>query len=266
MPRDTLYIVIPAYNESGNIRHVVHDWHAIVQAHAGFTEKGQPTSRLVIIDDGSKDDTYAILQSLVKDYPLLVPITKPNSGHGATILYGYRYAIEHGADYVFQTDSDGQTDPAEFEAFWDRRTDNDMVIGWRRGRQDGLSRVVTTRVLRLAVWLFLGVWVKDANTPFRLMKARPLKDALRLIPEKFFLSTVLLSAIFIRKGEPVAFLPVTFKPRQAGTNSINIPRIFRIGCRSVIAFLRLRPIMEKIGRDARKNDPTSRDTKGGRDA
>lgn len=47
-------------------------------------------------------------------YPQLIGITKPNSGHGATVLYAYKYAIQNGADYVFQTDSDGQTLTEEF--------------------------------------------------------------------------------------------------------------------------------------------------------
>ena len=56
--------------------------------------------------------------------PLLVAQTKPNGGHGSTVLYGYRYAIENGADYVFQTDSDGQTPPSEFDEFWESSRTN----------------------------------------------------------------------------------------------------------------------------------------------
>ena len=78
-------------------------------------------SRLVVIDDGSKDSTYAIMQKMAETMPKFVPLTKPNGGHGATVLYGYRYALDHGADYVFQTDSDGQTVPSEFENFWEKR-------------------------------------------------------------------------------------------------------------------------------------------------
>ena len=127
---DKLFIVIPAYNEEENIRQVVEDWCPVVEKHNGEGE-----SRLVIIDDGSKDHTFEILKSCAEDKPLLLPLTKPNGGHGATVLYGYHYALDHDADYIFQTDSDGQTLPEEFEPFWAERENYDMVIGWRRGRQ-----------------------------------------------------------------------------------------------------------------------------------
>ena len=99
---EKLYIVIPAYNERDNIYQVLDDWYPVVEKHCGGGE-----SRLVVIDDGSKDDTYAIMQEYAKTHPLFQPLTKPNGGHGATVLYGYRYALKQGADYIFQTDSDG---------------------------------------------------------------------------------------------------------------------------------------------------------------
>ena len=61
------------------------------------------------------------MESMKKDFPQLIPLDKPNSGHGATVLYLYRYAIENGADYIFQTDSDGQTNPEEFWQMYENR-------------------------------------------------------------------------------------------------------------------------------------------------
>lgn len=226
-----LYIVIPAYNESENIRQVVNDWYPIVEAH-----DGNGTSRLVIVDDGSRDDTYAILQEMAKSRPLLEPLTKPNGGHGAAILYGYRFALARGADFVFQTDSDGQTLPTEFAPFWEQRNDFDMVIGQRIGRQDGISRVFVTRTLRLVIRLCFGVFVPDSNTPYRLMKADMLRGCLELIPDDFFLSNVLISVICAKKGFKVQYIPITFRPRQGGVNSINLRRIFRIGLRALTDF------------------------------
>ena len=115
---DILYIVIPAYNEEANIGDVIESWYPIIEKHNGG---GQ--SRLVIIDDGSRDRTLEIMQEAAKTRPLLVPLTKENKGHGATVLYGYKYALREGADFIFQTDSDGQTLPEEFEPFWERRND-----------------------------------------------------------------------------------------------------------------------------------------------
>lgn len=229
---DKIYFVMPAYNEAENIEEVVRQWHPVV-------EKAGGDSRLVIANDGSKDNTYDKMLALQKTYPLLVPLDKPNSGHGATVLFLYRYALEHGADYVFQTDSDGQTLPQEFMAFYECRGAYDFVIGCRKGRQDGKSRVFVTKVLRLVVLLIFHVWVKDANTPFRLMKTETLRKIMTVIPADFFLSNVAISAIAVRWKYPVKWIPVTFRPRQGGVNSINLKRIFKIGWKALGDFSKI---------------------------
>lgn len=222
--KDTLYIIIPAYNEEENIMKTIQDWYPIVEK---YNSNG--SSRLVIIDDGSTDKTYHLLTEATKDRPLLLPITKDNSGHGSSVLFGYQYALAHNADFIFQTDSDGQTLSSEFAKFWHLRDEYDMIIGWRKNRQDGISRLFVTKTLKLVIRLCFGVSVKDANTPFRLMKASVLKEYISLIPENFNLSNVLLSVIYAKKNLSVKYLPITFRPRQGGTNSIDISKIFYIG-------------------------------------
>lgn len=219
---DKLYIVIPAYNEEENIGQVIRDWYPVVK-------KVGNESRLLIIDDGSKDATYEVSKNLAKEFEQLEVLTKPNGGHGATVLYGYRHAIRQGADYVFQTDSDGQTLPSEFPEFWKRRKKYAMVIGHRKGRQDGLSRVFVTKTLKVVCRICFHVTVMDANTPFRLMQAETLKENLKLIPDNYNLSNVIISVIYAKKRLSVKYLPITFRPRQGGVNSINMKKIFKIG-------------------------------------
>lgn len=226
---DKLYIVIPAYNEEENIKGVIDDWYPVV-------EKAGGESRLVIIDDGSKDNTYEIMKEYAKTRPMFEPVTKPNGGHGATVLYGYNYALEQGADYVFQTDSDGQTLPSEFGPFWEERKSYDMIIGWRNGRQDGFSRVFVTKTLKLVIRMCFGVKVTDANTPYRIMKADTLKKYIGLVPKDFNLSNVILSVIYAKKGCKVKYIPITFRPRQGGVNSINLKKIFGIGKKALHDF------------------------------
>ena len=85
----SLFIVIPAYNESENIEQTIRDWYPIVESN---NKEGK--SRLVIINDGSKDNTLQLVKAQMKDHPLLIALDKPNGGHGSTVLYGYRYAIK----------------------------------------------------------------------------------------------------------------------------------------------------------------------------
>lgn len=230
---DVLYMVMPAYNEEANIESVVAEWHPIVA-------KTGSESRLVVFDDGSKDSTYQKLLDLKTKYPQLEAVTKPNSGHGATLLYAYNYALDKGADYIFQTDSDGQTIPSEFLPFWEARKDYAAQIGHRNHRQDGFSRVFVTKTLKLVIKLVFKVSVTDANTPFRLMNRDVLAKYLPKIPKDFNLSNVILSVLLVKNNENIRFMPITFRPRQGGVNSINLKKIFKIGKKAVKDFKEIR--------------------------
>lgn len=230
---EKLYIVIPAYNEEENIETVAREWHEIVQ-------KTGEASRLVIIDDGSGDSTYQKLCALKTELPQMEPLRKKNGGHGAALLYGYRHALKAGADYIFQTDSDGQTLPGEFWAFWECRHETDAVIGCRTGRQDGISRIFVTKVLKLVLRMVFRLDVPDANTPFRLMRRELLDKYIGQVPAGFNLSNVLLTVLFLNGREKVRFIPVTFRPRQGGTNSINMRKIIKIGMQAVRDFRMIR--------------------------
>ena len=230
--KSKVYFVMPAYNEEANIEDVIKQWHPVCEK---INETGDE-AKLVIANDGSKDNTYGIMKQLQEKYPFLVAIDKPNSGHGATVLYLYRYAIENGANYVFQTDSDGQTLPEEFWQMWENKENFDFQIGTRGGRQDGGSRVFVTKTLRLVVWLMFHVWVKDANTPFRLLNIEKLKPILDIIPTDYNLANVAVSAIAVRWNYNIAWYPITFRPRQGGVNSINMKRIFKIGVKALSDF------------------------------
>lgn len=229
MKMNKLYIVIPAYNENETIETVIEQWYTIV-------EKVGEDSRLVIIDDGSKDNTYEIVKKCAETRKQLIPLTKENSGHGATVLFAYHYAIQQGADYIFQTDSDGQTLPEEFWNLWEQRESYDMLIGNRSNRKDGISRVFVTKVLKLVIKVCFRVNVTDANTPFRLMKADVLEENLTLVPKDFNLSNVLISVIYAKKNLKVKYVPITFRQRQGGKNSINLRKIFKIGLKAVQDF------------------------------
>lgn len=230
---EKLYIVIPAYNEEMNVEDVVREWHGIVKR-VGLD------SRLVIIDDGSKDKTYNKLQELSLEYSQLMPVTKPNGGHGATVLYGYHLALDEGADYIFQTDSDGQTIAEEFWPLWEQRAEYDAQIGHRNHREDGASRVFVTKVLKLVLFLVFGESIQDANTPFRLISSDIMKKHIVNIPKDFNLSNVMLTVSLVKEKENIRFLPITFRPRQGGVNSINFRRIIGIGRQAVKDFIAIR--------------------------
>lgn len=238
MKNDSLYIVMPAYNEEENIEEVVKEWHEVVEKIGG-------DSRLVVVDDGSKDNTYKKLCELKEKYKFLEPVTKKNEGHGATVLYAYQYALNKKADYIFQTDSDGQTLPSEFWGFWDDREKYAAIIGHRNHRQDGFSRIIVTKTLKLVLKCIFGLNITDANTPYRLMKREILEKYIKEIPEKFNLSNVMLTVLLVYNKENIEFRPITFRPRQGGVNSINFKKIIGIGKQAVKDFRQIKKTMKK---------------------
>lgn len=234
-----IYFVMPAYNEEPNIDTTVSQWYPMV-------ESSGTGSRLIVADDGSKDKTYEKLLTLKEKYPQLVPLTKKNQGHGPTVIFLYRYAIEHDADFIFQTDSDGQTNPAEFPAFLDAAKEYDCVMGNRIVRGDGNSRKMVENVLRTYVWLFFHVWIPDANAPFRLMKASVVAKYLDVMSADFNLPNAVLAACFSKFHEKVVYKVITFKPRMGGVNSINMKKIFVIGKKAIADFWKISRNLRKL--------------------
>lgn len=234
---DTLYIVMPAYNEEENIESVVRSWYPVLK---GKSE----SSRLVIADSGSRDRTHEILEQLRSgEFPQLEILHTDNQYHGPKVIALYKHAIASGADYIFQTDSDGQTDPEEFGAFWKARRKYTGIFGNRKVRGDGKDRAFVEKVVCALVLLYFGVKIPDANAPFRLMKAQTVARYIDKMPEDYNLPNIMMTTYFAYYREPTAFRTISFKPRQAGVNSVNIPRIVKIGWNALGDFRKLKKDM-----------------------
>ena len=177
---------------------------------------------------------------MAENRPLLVPLSKENGGHGSAVLYGYRYAIEAGAEWIFQTDSDGQTNPAEFDQFWANRNDYDAVIGIRTARGDGRDRKFVEKTVCFLLRMIFGVKIADANAPFRLMKSDLVKKYIGKLPENYGLPNIMFTTYFVYFKEKVLFLPISFTPRKAGKSSISLKKIMKIGWKAIGDFRRLR--------------------------
>ncbi|MCR5312744.1 MAG: glycosyltransferase family 2 protein [Bacteroidaceae bacterium] len=220
---EKIYIVMPAYNEEDNIQEVIEQWYPILNGKSG-------DSKIVIADSGSKDRTHEILVNMKNtEYPQIEILSETNQYHGPKVIALYKYAIENGADYIFQTDSDGQTDPNEFEMFWDERENYDGIFGNRTVRGDGKDRAFVEQVVCKLLKIYFGVNVPDANAPYRLMKADVVNKYLSRMPADYNLPNIMITTFFSYYDEKIDFKEISFKPRQAGVNSINIPRIIKIG-------------------------------------
>jgi len=213
-----LAVIIPVYNEQDSIQKVIHEWILeLDQACEHYT--------ILAIDDGSRDNSLAILYELQKQYESrLMVITRPNRGHGQTCLEGYHHADKLGARFVFQIDSDWQCDPRYFPAFWNSRHQAVITSGVRKSRDDGWKRIIVTKTLRLMLLLAFRVDCPDANVPYRLMQTSAIQGAIRQIPTDFHLANVAL-AVLLRKDKSVthAFIPIGFRERYGGEPSVKLP-------------------------------------------
>lgn len=209
-----LLIVMPVYNEQESIRKVVTEWLPEI-------ERATVNFQLLAIDDGSTDDTPAILNSLRMEVGSRFEfISRGNRGHGQTCMQGYRLAVERKIPYILQIDSDGQSDPRYFSDFWNRRNDYDVIYG-KRVRQDGIRRIVASLILKLSLRLLARVDCVDPNVPYRLMNTRRCATSIALVPTSVSLANVAL-AVSLRREAAVRHgsVEIGFPPRHGGEASV----------------------------------------------
>ncbi len=237
--KETLYIVMPAYNEEENITKTITSWLPILK-------NGNSKSRLVIADTGSSDNTNKILKELQNKYPQIVILSEGLKQHGPKLIQLYKYAIQNQADWVFQTDSDGQTNPLEFKDFWTLKNKYDAIIGNRVVREDGKSRKFVENTLCRILKIVFGkkVDLEDANAPFRLMKTSLLEKYISKFKDDYNLPNVMLCVFFKYYNENIKFKEITFKPREKGVNSINIKKIVKIGVNAINDFYEFKKDMK----------------------
>jgi len=204
-------IVMPAYNEADIIERSVREWYDVISR--------LPGSELIVVDDCSTDGTGAVLARLAAELPDLRPLRPArNGGHGRALRRGFEHATKL---WVFQTDSDRQHLPSEFWALWERRDGVDFVLGVRSSRADGTTRVAITTVMRLANALLWGLWIRDANCPFKLMHRDALMKVLARIPRNSFIPMVMVSIVCRKMRFAVAEVEVRHLPRRGGEQSLH---------------------------------------------
>lgn len=224
---ESLAIVMPVYNEEGAIATVLEDWVAMLAT--------VPDARATIhvYDDGSRDGSARILAAMAARHPQRIVVhNKVNSGHGPTILLGYRE--QRGSDWLFQIDSDGEIGPGKFSAVWARRRSFDFLIGRRENRRSPVARRVVTMIMKLTVWLCYGRGVDDINCPFRLMRGSVVAPYLERLPADTFAPNVLLSGLASRHGWRIYQEPVLFAERTTGEVSIKKWKLLTAAIRSFV--------------------------------
>jgi glycosyltransferase involved in cell wall biosynthesis len=213
-----LSVFFPAYNEEKNIEKTVEGCISILK---DITPKWE----VVIIDDGSKDNTGKISQKLADKYKGLVRVIthRPNRGYGGALksgLYGCKY------DWIAFTDSDGQFDFGEIYHFIDtaKTQKADLVIGYRIKREDPLLRIAIANMLKVWNFIFYGSHFKDADCGFKLVK----KEVIDKIPPLQTESAITETEFLIRAkkaGFKIVEIGVRHFPRKEGSQTGGNPKV-----------------------------------------
>jgi dolichol-phosphate mannosyltransferase len=211
-------VVMPVYNEEGVIAEVIDKWTAMLSRVVKRFE-------IHAYNDGSRDQTLSILYQLQQTNPHLVVYDKPNSGHGPTVIKGYREASE--AEWIFQMDSDDELGPKPFETLWKQRESYDFLIGRRTGRDQLLARRIMTHVSRLLIELLYGKGVYDVNCPYRLMRSEPFRACFFSLPERTFAPNLIVTGYAVIKGMACFEVDVPFRGRRTGEVSIKKWRLMK---------------------------------------
>lgn len=201
MKTDTLVVVIPVYNEEQCIEQVISDWgNKLTELELNFT--------LLVVNDGSRDNTGSILGELSKKYSYLKVLNQENAGHGAAVKNGYIHALSFKSDYIFQTDSDNQFTPKDFEMVWSQRTKSKAVFGYRQNRKDPASRKLISFFMKKRILDFFGVEIPDANIPYRLFETQFLRNMLSVLNPGSFAPNVFLSILSFKLLGSCPVVPV----------------------------------------------------------
>ena len=205
----SLSLVFPAYNEEENLEKLVKD-----ADDAG--RQNVEDYEIIVVDDGSTDGTPRILNQLKKDYPNLVVYThSPNKGYTAALRTGFSKARK---DLIFYSDADNQFNLKEIYLLLESIDNNDMVVGYRRDRQDSWIRIFVSRCFNVISHAVFHFTVRDVDCAFKLFR-RKVFDKIKITSDHFMVDTEIMSKAVVY-GFCVTEVGVTHLPRQAGETTV----------------------------------------------
>jgi glycosyltransferase involved in cell wall biosynthesis len=209
-------VVIPMRNEAPNLQQLYHELIGALDAYGRRFE-------VLVIDDGSTDDTFARLAVLQASDPRLRIIRfRRNFGQTAAFAAGFTHAR---GQFIVTCDGDGQNDPADIPAMVERiRSGPDIVAGWRKNRKDPfLNRRLPSMIANAIISFATGVRLHDYGCSLKVFRAEVVKS-MRLYGEMHRF----LPAIAAEQGVDIAEQVVNHRKRLHGKSKYGISRTVRV--------------------------------------
>ncbi len=218
--RPSISAFFPAYNDAGTIPSMV--------IAADITLRSLTDDyEIIVVNDGSTDQTGEVLEELKRVYPCLrVVHHKVNRGYGGALRSGFASATK---EFVFYTDGDAQYDPREMTLLVDAMApDVDVVNGYKVKRSDPLHRVVIGKLYHWMVKAAFGLTVRDTDCDFRLFRRRVF-EKVRLERNSGVICVEMMKKVQ-DAGFNIAQVPVSHHHRVYGHSQFfNFRRVFRVG-------------------------------------
>ncbi|GJM42757.1 MAG: hypothetical protein DHS20C20_30390 [Ardenticatenaceae bacterium] len=200
---------MPAFNEAENIPNMVADVLRVVPQLADDFE-------IIVVDDGSRDDTAVVTQQLAAQHPQLRLVQhEMNRGYGTAVLTGLTHATK---ELVFFTDADRQFDLAEIEKLLEHIETADLVVGYRAPRRDPFMRRLNGKGWSWLVTLLFGYTARDIDCAFKLMR----RTVVERLQDEIGSGGATFSAEFLVRAKKAGFkiveVPIRgHRPRVAGS-------------------------------------------------
>ncbi len=213
-------VIIPTYNEKENITAIIN---------AVFSQ--QHDFHILIIDDGSPDGTANIVKDLMTKYTeeLHLIERQGKQGLGTAYLTGFKWALEHGYDYVFEMDADFSHDPADLERLLDACTDDgaDLAIGSRYVSGVNvvnwpMGRVLMSYFASVYVRFVTGMKIMDTTAGFKCYSRKVLETIdLDKVHLKGYGFQIEMKFTTWKYGFKIKEVPIIFTDRKQGTSKMS---------------------------------------------
>jgi glycosyltransferase involved in cell wall biosynthesis len=212
----TIDIVLPAHNEGGSIGHTLSEFHEIVS-------KQGYCVRFVVCEDGSTDNTVAVIQETAKTIPVKLISDSVRKGYSRAVVDGFKATD---SDLIGFIDSDGQCNPADFDRLYREMQSSgvDLIAGYRNPRKDHWIRKLMSFAFGVVYRCFFNVRLKDPSCPFLIVKKEALAKLLTgnpgILRQGFWWE---FQARAVAWGLKVREIPVDHRVRTAGQTQVYKP-------------------------------------------
>lgn len=202
-----LSVFFPLFNEEGNVRNTV-------KKAVEVLEKLQLEYEIILVNDGSKDNTAEVVDRIVKENPKVRAIHHPkNLGYGEALKSGF-YNAKY--DIIVYTDGDGQFDFSEVDKFLEKIPEYDLLIGYRIKRRDPFFRILFKEGWKLSLFAFFRLTLKDVDCGFKMVRKSVLEKISKLKSSRGAMINAELAIKAKKMGLRIGQVGVNHYPRLSG--------------------------------------------------